>query len=256
MPELQAVLFDLDDTLIDWSGFDGDYKGLEETRLTPVYDHIVAAGHKLPHIDELLLNFRDRAMAGWEHGRETMQAPIMPDIMLDVFRHFGVPDALLVKDELLKIYKWGAIPGTTVFPEVPDVLQTLLDADIKIGIVTNAMQPMVLRDRELDEHGLLRYFETCRFAAADIGYLKPHPTVFETAIACTGTEPAGTVFVGDSLNADIAGANRVGLKTVWRDTGHHSSRESRDIIHPDATITRLDQLLDNLDTWYPGWRTA
>jgi FMN phosphatase YigB (HAD superfamily) len=256
MADLQAVLFDLDDTLIDWSGFNKDYKALEETRFSPVYDYVVAAGVELPHIDELLLNFRDRAMAGWEHGRETMVAPIMPDLMLDVFRHFGVLEEMLDRDKLLSIYKWGAVPGTTVFPEVPGVLQTLLDAKIKIGIVTNAMQPMLLRDRELEEHGLLRYFETCRFAAADIGYLKPHPVVFETAIACTGTAPASTVFVGDSLNADIAGANRVGLKTVWRDTGYHSSRESRDIIHPDATITDLAQLLDHLDNWYPGWRTA
>ena len=112
------------------------------------------------------------------------------------------------------------------------------------------------RDVEIDEHGLLEFFaDSCRFSAADVGYLKPHPVIFEQALQCVGTNSENAVFVGDNLNADIVGAQRVGMKGVWRDTGHHTSRLSREFIHPDATIESLDQLLTILDDWFTDWRS-
>jgi putative hydrolase of the HAD superfamily len=254
MASLKAVLFDMDDTLIDWSQFDGDYYNLELEHFTWLRDYIIGQGCDLPHVDTLLADFRGRAMDGWDHGRETMVAPHLPRILTGLLRDFGVPDELLDEDAIIKAYAWNAVEGVTVFPEVPGTLQKLLDAGVKLGIVTNAFQPMIMRDNELNDHGLLGYFESCRYAAADVGYLKPHPTIFETALDCIGTKPAETVFVGDSLTADIAGSQRVGMKAVWRDTGHHPSRLAIEAIKPDARIIALDQLLDQLDRWYPGWR--
>jgi FMN phosphatase YigB (HAD superfamily) len=60
--------------------------------------------------------------------------------------------------------------------------------------------------------------------------------------------------VGDNLNADVVGAQRVGMKAVWRDTGYHGSRLSLGMIEPDATIESLDQIFDHLNDWFPGWR--
>jgi HAD superfamily hydrolase (TIGR01549 family) len=256
MPTLKAVLFDLDDTLIDWSKFDGNYYQMEMKHFNQLHAYFSGKGYPLPHVDKMLDRFRGQAMAAWENGRETMVAPHLPTILIELLRSYDIADSDLVEQVVIEQYAWGKVEGTTVFPEVPETLEVLLAAGIQIGIVTNAFQPMVMRDRELAEHDLLRYFKTCRFAAADVGYLKPHPAIFEAALACVGTEPAETVFVGDNLNADIVGAQRLGLKAVWRDTGYHSSRVSRDTIEPDATIKRLDQLLPNLDRWYDGWRPA
>ncbi|MEO0564477.1 MAG: HAD family hydrolase [Chloroflexota bacterium] len=258
MPQLKAVLFDLDDTLIDWSGFDGDYRQVEVPHFKGVRAYIEDAGHGslLPTMDNMLMDFRDRAMAGWERGRETMISPHLPRILQEMLRGYGVPEDLLDEHMLMDHYAWDAVHGTTVFPEVPAVLETLLGADVKISIVTNAFQTMRMRDRELADHDLLRYFETCRFAAADVGYLKPHPAIFEAALSCVDVAPENAVFVGDNLNADIVGAQRIGMKAVWRDTGYHSSRVAREVIHPDATVTALDQMLPHLDTWFEGWRGA
>jgi FMN phosphatase YigB (HAD superfamily) len=84
--------------------------------------------------------------------------------------------------------------------------------------------------------------------------LKPHPAIFEAALGCMGVLGTEAVFVGDNLVADVSGAQRVGMKAVWRNTGHHSSRFSRELIHPDATVTALDQMLPHLDEWFSGWR--
>jgi len=254
MTQLKAVLFDLDDTLIDWSGFNGDYFELEKPHFEAVRTHVMERGHDVPPVEQLISSFRDLAMAAWEHGRETLVSPHLPRLLQEALAQHDVPTDEFDLDQIMSVYRWGKVQGTTVFEEVPHTLEALLGEDIRIGIVTNAFQTMVMRDRELEEHGLLQYFKTCRFAAADVGYLKPHPAIFEHALDCIGTQPEETVFVGDNLTADVAGAQRVGMKAVWRDTGYHASRVALGAIEPDATIEKLDQILPNLDEWYPGWR--
>lgn len=255
MPTLKAILFDLDDTLLDWSGFDGDYRALELPHFISLREFVTGAGYPLPDVDNLLHRFRERALAGWESGRETLIAPHLPQILEAVLADCGVPTGALSREAILEHYNWGKAPGTVVFPEVPATLELFRRHGLHIGIVTNAFQTMDMRDKELAQHDLLRHFDDCcRFAAADIGYLKPHPAIFEAALACTGTTPQETVFVGDNLTADVVGAQRMGMKAVWRDTGHHNSRLSIDTITPDATIRTLDEMLPILDDWYPDWR--
>ena len=110
---------------------------------------------------------------------------------------FGVPADALDAHRCLEAYHWEMIPGTRIFPEVPETLALLREHGLKIGIVTNAHQPMWIRDVEITAHGLFDFFPDCRISAADVGYLKPHPVIFQTALRCLGTKPEETVFVGD-----------------------------------------------------------
>ena len=152
----------------------------------------------------------------------------------------------------LDAYRWKALPGTVTFAEVPETLALLRTHGIKFGIVTNAPQPMWLRDIEMKEHGLYDFFPDCRISAADVGYLKPHPAIFQAALRCLELEPEETVFVGDDLEADIAGAKRAGMRAILRQVARRQA--INDIIVPDATINRLDELPAILDQWHPGWR--
>jgi putative hydrolase of the HAD superfamily len=152
----------------------------------------------------------------------------------------------------LEAYRWGKIPGTVIFPDVPPTLELLRAHGIRVGIVTNAHQPMHVRDVEIQEHGIFDFFPDCRISAADVGYLKPHPLIFQTALRCVGTHPDETVFVGDDPEADIVGAHKAGLRAVLRRQTRR--KVSLDSITPDAEINGLDELLPILDQWYPGWR--
>lgn len=50
----------------------------------------------------------------------------------------------------------------------------------------------------------------------DVGYLKPHPRIFEYALDEMGLRPEETAMVGDNLRADVGGAKALGMVAVWR----------------------------------------
>jgi putative hydrolase of the HAD superfamily len=45
--------------------------------------------------------------------------------------------------------------------------------------------------------------------------MKPHPSIFEAALASAGVAAPEAVMVGDSLKADVHGALGAGLRAVW-----------------------------------------
>lgn len=136
---------------------------------------------------------------------------------------------------------------------MPPVLELLRDHGIRLGIVTNAYQPMTMRDQELIDLGLRDYFPTCRFSAADVGYLKPHPNIFKTALVCLGLQAEDVVFIGDDAEADIAGAQSVGMKAILRRLSHRPEA-TNGLNTPDAIIDSFAELPAIFDVWYPDWR--
>ena len=250
---LKAVLFDLDDTLIDWDGFDSGWDMLDRERVRGVFDYVNSEIHAISDFETLLGHYRQRTFDSWESGRSNLRAPHLGRVVVDSLVATGVPAEQIDERQVMEAFNWGAVPGVVMFPDVPESLTTLLDNDIRVGIVTNAHQPMWMRDRELAEFGLLDFFPDCRFSAADVGYLKPHPRIFEAALACMEIEPEEAVFVGDNPVADIAGAQGAGMRAVLRAREPMSSMLSG-LIQPDHTVTSLYDLPPKLDEWFPGWR--
>jgi putative hydrolase of the HAD superfamily len=253
---LKAVLFDLDDTLLDWSGFNGEWGSMERKHLAGVFDYICEEIQPLDDFEAYSADFNTRLMNAWTAARTTMRAPNLGTLLVETSVGFGVPAEALDARRCLDAFKWAAIPGTTIFPEVPETLKLLREHSIKIGIVTNAHQPMSIRDIEIQEHGIYDFFPDCRIAASDVGYLKPHPLIFQTALRCVDAKPEETVFVGDNYEADIVGAKSAGMFAVWRRTVRRGAFDPDvdSTVQPDGTIDTLDELPAILDQRYPGWR--
>lgn len=250
---LKAVLFDLDDTLIDWSGVHTEWTAYEYSFLRRVFDYICQEVHPLPDMQLFLDEFYRRTRDGWSNGRNTLIAPHLGKILVEAAEVAGVPAGQLTDRRCLEAYAWRAVPGVRTFPDVPAALTLLHEQGIKVGIVTNAYQPMWIRDVEIAEHGLLDFFPDCRISAADVGYLKPHPAIFKAALDVLGIEPCEAVFVGDNPTADIAGAQAAGLRAVLR-VNQTLSPMLSGLIVPDAALNSLAELPRFLDEWYPGWR--
>jgi len=253
---LKAVLFDLDDTLIDWSTFTDQWETLETELLGGVFEYFRAEVHPLDDFETYVRRFMENSRLSWESANGSLIAPHVGRVLMQAAADMGAPIDNLDMERVLEAYKWKAVVGVAPFPEVIDALKLLHQFGVRTGIVTNAFQPMAMRDIEIGEHGLLDYFPDCRISAADVGYLKPHPTIFQTALDCLGTKAEETVFVGDNLTADIVGAQRSGMKAVWREVHSRFNPPSafHELVKPDATVNDLSALPAIFDEWYPGWR--
>ena len=62
--------------------------------------------------------------------------------------------------------------------------------------------------------GLDRFF-SFGYCAADVGARKPHPAMFEQALAHAGVAPHEAVHVGDHPVDDVRGAAGAGMASVW-----------------------------------------
>jgi putative hydrolase of the HAD superfamily len=78
-----------------------------------------------------------------------------------------------------------------------------------------------------------------RVYSCEVRYRKPSGSIFQIAIREAKLQAAATMFVGDSILADIDGANRAGLISVLKDP---AGRHARSRIRPRHTVARLSEL--------------
>ena len=251
---LKAVIFDLDNTLIDWGKFFGKWEEVEDPNVGAVYNYLLTISDPSPSGDMKAYKqayFRHTREA-WEHGSLTHEAPHMGRTLVKAAATGGFATENVDARSCLEAYSGSNIDGVTVFPETVEVLTTLRDNNINLGLITNGYSPMWMRDKEMKHHDLLEFFPDCRFSSADEGYLKPHPHIFMKALARLQVSAKEAVFVGDNLRADVGGAQGVGMRGVWRITSSNGGILKDDIV-PDAKINNLKDLLLLLDKWFPGW---
>ena len=88
--------------------------------------------------------------------------------------------------------------------------------------------------------------------SGELGVGKPDPRIFDRALAMLDVPPRQAVHVGDSLEADVAGARASGIGAVWVNrsgvpapTGH--TKPDHQIRSLAELPTLVDQLLDQPD---------
>jgi putative hydrolase of the HAD superfamily len=253
---LKAVIFDMDDTLVDWQLVE-PWEAREQRRFDALYDYVNQNVARLNVADgtELFYQFQLKMRVAWEEGYLTRHAPSLIGVLINTLEAAGVPENSLDADTIIAAYNWECPQGLRAFPDVPEVLPVLQSHGVALGIITNSSQPMSLRDLELEGVGLLGLFPTCRLSAVDVGYLKPHRNIFERALKILGVRPEEAVFVGDNLEADVGGAQEAGMYGVLR-VRYPELAPDDSSITPDGLITSLHELLPLLDQWYPGWRNG
>jgi FMN phosphatase YigB (HAD superfamily) len=252
---LKAILFDMDDTLIDWSGRTQEWADFERCHLSQVFEYVCGRIYPLPDIDRFCETAWLLTMREWNAAKTTLKAPHLGHVLVEACVTLGAPAGQLVAADLLEAYNWGPFPGVVAFDDALAVLPELRNHGLKLGVITNAYQPIRMRDRELQAFGLIEYLQDCRISAADVGCLKPHPAIFEAALADLSISAAEAIFVGDSAEVDIAGAQRVGMRAVLRKLHLDAPAASNGQIVPDAEISTLHDLYPILDRWYPDWRS-
>lgn len=114
----------------------------------------------------------------------------------------------------------------------------------RLGIVSNFYGNLEAVCREA---GLAPLF-SIMVDSHQVGAEKPDPAIFQIALARLDATPKATLYVGDSLRRDRAGAERIGMGFVWIAPPEAQAAEIRAVKGPLAhpAVSRLSDLTEIL----------
>ena len=127
-----------------------------------------------------------------------------------IIEHMGGRGEKVVEVARAIYDQWSVNHHFELYDDVAPVLTELSRRGLVVGAISNS-------HRSLDafcEHFLLRDVITVSVSSAEHGYMKPHRSIFETALAQARVGAAESVMVGDSFAHDIEGALAAGMRAV------------------------------------------
>jgi putative hydrolase of the HAD superfamily len=110
------------------------------------------------------------------------------------------------------------IPDSRVlFPDTIPTLQELCARGYLVGVATNRAYGGDLFLEDLRVMGLMPFFSPQAIAiSADLGVRKPNRRIFEHALSGLGLPPTQAAMIGDNIIADVWGAERAHVLSIWR----------------------------------------
>jgi FMN phosphatase YigB (HAD superfamily) len=124
---------------------------------------------------------------------------------------FDLGDTLVAEETVIHNSCRQAITAR-VIEGVFEVLETMRKDGYRTAMIANG-----------DSAGARNIIATCGLEdyldviviSEEVGIEKPDKQIFQVALNKLGVEAENAVMVGNRIDADIVGANRVGMKSVW-----------------------------------------
>ena len=214
---IRALLFDLDQTLFDRTQSLFHFAQQQYRRFHPHISHVAA-----DHFCDRLVTL-DANGAVWK-DRVYQQ-------LIDEFEIAGVGWEVLLDDYVTRFAH-----SCVGFPHLHETLYALVTRGYMLGVVTNGRSPF--QERNIEALGIAHYFDAVLVSATE-GVRKPESEIFMRAAQRLDVRTEDIIFVGDNPQADIAGAQRCGMKTIW-----FSPRAIEVCTFADRECKGLNEILD------------
>lgn len=237
---IEAVVFDLGGTLIEYAGEYAKWPDLEIPGMTAAHTTLFEQDIDVPELErfqeigfELLPKRWRRAMLG--------EANLKLDSLLgEILETAGLPrPSTETLHAAARKYEAALCRGAVPLPGGPQVLAQLKAEGYRLGLISNTMFAGESHINDLERFGLAGYFETMLFSA-DAGKWKPTTAPFHHVLEELSVDPANAVYVGDDPAADVVGGRASGMKTIYFPSSQRFP--SSNGVQPDATINHLKEL--------------
>jgi len=129
----------------------------------------------------------------------------------DTFKHFNINYTNDLLDEMADSYIDELPVDNHLFEGALDILDYLSEK-YTLHIITNGFEEVQFK--KLKNSGIINYFKSVT-TSENAGVKKPNPLIFHLALEKAKTNAINSVMIGDSLEADIKGAENVEMKTLF-----------------------------------------
>ena len=233
---IRAVLFDLGGTLMHPRG---PWEPVEARADQALVEVLIQNGFNIP--PGFAEGFRWRLARYYREREQSLFETTYFSVLREMLKEHnpGPINDALVRTALDALYSvtqsnWQHAKDAVL------TLRMLESAGYRMGLVSNAGD-------DKDVKTLARRFRIDGFfdfilTSAACSYRKPHPRIFELALAHWGYPAGEAAMVGDTLDADILGAQQAGLFGIWLTDSSTSGA-----VRPDATIENLLELPELLN---------
>jgi len=212
---VRAVTFDYWDTLVDDRGLHHERVALRRGAMAELlreYECILT--HE--QLEELYGRAGREAMRWWaedQRGYTTderirwMLAQVEVQPPSDC-RH--VAATVRAVDDALVHHPAPLLPGARE-------LVAELAARVRLGVISDTgFASGEAQDRLLEHHGIREHFAVTTYSM-DVGFPKPRPEIFRTALDALGVDPSEVIHIGDIERTDVRGALGMGMRAVRLD---------------------------------------
>lgn len=228
---IRALLFDLDDTLLETH-----YSHQEAMCLACERAAAQHPNWTVERLEEVFVATYRELEARIERGELSFpsQVPFRIRSWEDTLRRCGLsPD---LGEELAHLYLEERRKRYRLYDDVPSALDAL-SAEYRLVLVTNGLSD--LQREKVAKVGLERWFDRI-VVSEEVQSWKPDSRIFRHALELAGVGSEEAVMIGDNLERDIAGAQAVGMCSVWvRRYEHLVPIEG---ITPDAVVEAVGGL--------------
>jgi len=154
---------------------------------------------------------------------------------------FDLGDTLVAEESVGRKHLWEVT--LQKLPYLDEVLTELKKRGYKLGVITNTVTSREEHVRmALQKIDIEKYFDVI-VTSVDVGFNKPDPEIFQTALKALNVKPEEAVMVGNRINADILGGNHIGMKTIlYRWNERYPEKITSPEEQPTRTINSLKEL--------------
>lgn len=208
----QNLLFDADQTLIDF-----------ETDMQLAFRYMYEASglaEQKPYSAEILDLYNTCNESWWRRfeQKRCTKAELYHNRFVDFFEVAGLTPVSI--DLLQDLYVSGMAKTGTPLPDVLEMLRALRD-HYDLYITTNGNP--ISQPSRLKNSGVTAFMKGC-FISDEIGAAKPDRAFFDYVLAhIPGANTENCLVIGDSLSADIKGAQNAGIDSLWYNSNGKAS---------------------------------
>ena len=238
---VKAVFLDLGDTLVH---LDRPWEDVFRANLTALCTYLAKLGLRLDFEKFSQTFMRIFDDASYRADLYKIEIP-MEEILAKVLRKSGLQmlGVDLPTSAMIEFYR-PEVESWQLYPDTIETLTRLTSNGYTLGVVSNAKSDWAVR-AIIERREIGKFLKTIVSSAA-LKIRKPRPEIFSQAMNALGVTARESVFIGDSIQADVAGSKNMGMRSI------HVLRkpiESTAPPKPDATVTTLNDAVEIINKW-------